>query len=99
MKNVFTETRKNKYKSQIKQCNDIVNKQKRNYKKIHAQRKIERKLKSKKLTDIQCNTQIKNVRCAKVNRTQNYNIKKYVTYSQKDMIVKVASSINDKCQI
>ena len=40
-------------------------------KEIHAQRKIERKLKSKKLTDIQCNTQIKNVKCAKVNRTQN----------------------------
>ena len=45
-------------------------------KKIHAQRKIERKLKSKKLTDIQCNTQIKNVKCAKVNGTQNCNIKK-----------------------
>ena len=40
------------------------------------QRKIERKLKSKKLTDIQCNTQIKNVKCAKFNGTQNCNIKK-----------------------
>ena len=35
--------------------------------KIHAQRKIGRKLKSKKLADIQCNTQIKNVKCTKVN--------------------------------
>ena len=49
---------------------------KKKCKKIHAQRKIERKLKSKKLTDIQCNTQIKNVKCAKVNGTQNCNIKK-----------------------
>ena len=57
MKNVIKETRKNKCKSQTKQCNDIVNRQKRNCKKIHAQRKIERKFKSKKWTDIQCNTQ------------------------------------------
>ena len=49
---------------------------KKNFKEIHAQRKIERKLKSKKLTDIQCNTQIKNVKCAKGNGTQNCNIKK-----------------------
>ena len=58
-KRVIKETRKNKYKSQTKQCDDIVNRQKRNCKKIHAQRKIGRKLKSKKLADIQCNTQIK----------------------------------------
>ena len=69
MKKLFTKTRKNKYKSQTKQCNDIVNRQKRNCKKIHVQRKIKRKLKSKNLTDIQCNTQIKNVKCAKANRT------------------------------
>ena len=48
-KNVIKETRKNKYKSQTKQCNDIVNRQKSNCKKNHAQRKIERKLKSKKI--------------------------------------------------
>ena len=83
MKNVFTKTRKNKYKSQTKQCNDIVNRQKRNCKKIHVQRKIKRKLKSKKLTDIQCNTQIKNVKCAKANRTQNCNIKKICNIFQK----------------
>ena len=41
MKNVFTKTRKNKYKSQTKQCNDIVNRQKRNCKNIHVQREIE----------------------------------------------------------
>ena len=52
MKNVIKEKRKNKYKSQTKYCNDIVNRQKRSCKNIHAQRKIERKLKSKKLTDI-----------------------------------------------
>ena len=83
MKNVFTKTRKNKYKSQTKQCNDIVNRQKRNCKKIHVQRKIKRKLKIKKLTDIQCNTQIKNVKCAKANRTQNCNIKKIFNIFQK----------------
>ena len=49
-KSVIKETRKNKYKSQTKQCNDIVNRQKRNCKKIHAQRKIERKVKSKKIS-------------------------------------------------
>ena len=42
MKNVFTKMRKNKYKSQTKQCNDIVNRQKRNCKKPHVQRKIKR---------------------------------------------------------
>ena len=76
-KSVMNETRKNKYRSQTKECDDINNRQKRNCKKIHAQRKVERKLKSKKLTDIPCNTQIKNVKCAKVNRTQNCDIKKY----------------------
>ena len=45
---VIKETRKNKYKSQTKQCDDIHNRQKRNCKNIHAQRKIGRKLKSKK---------------------------------------------------
>ena len=29
MKNVIKETRENKYKSQTKQCNDIVNRQKK----------------------------------------------------------------------
>ena len=99
MKNVFTKTRKNKYKSQTKQCNDIVNRHKGNCKKIHVQRKIKRKLKSKNLTDIQCNTQINNVKCAKANRTQNCNIKKYLTYSKKDIIVKIAMCINNKCKI
>ena len=33
-------------------------------------------MKSKKLSDIQCRTQITNVECAKVNRTPNGNIKK-----------------------
>ena len=100
-KSVIKETRKNKYKSQTRQCDDINNRQKRNCKKkIHAQRKIGGKLKSKKLADIQCNTQIKNVKCAEVNGTQNCNRKKkYVTYSNKDIIVRVANSINDKCQI
>ena len=65
-KNVIKETRKNKYKSQTKQCNDIVNRQKRNCKKIHAQRKIEKKFKSKKLTNIQCNTQIKMLKVLKL---------------------------------
>ena len=88
MKNLFTKTRKNKYKSLTKQCNDIDNRQKRNCKKIHVQRKIKRKLKSKNLTDIQCNTQIKNVKCAKANSTPNCNIKKYLTYSKKDINVK-----------
>ena len=40
-KSVIKETRKNKYKSQTKQCDDIDNIQKRNCKKIHAQRKME----------------------------------------------------------
>ena len=90
---------KNKYKSQTKQCDETVNRQKRNCKKVDAQRKIGRKLKSKHLADIHCNTQITNVKCAKVNGTQNGNIKKYVTYSNKDIIVIVANSINNKCQI
>ena len=51
--------RKNEYKSQTNQCDDTVNRHKRNCKKIDAQRKIGRKLKSKQLADIQCNTQIK----------------------------------------
>ena len=75
---------------------------KRNCKKIDAQRKIGRKLKSKQLPDIQCNTQITNVECAKVNGTQSGNIKnkkKYVKYSNKDIIVIVETSMNDKCQI
>ena len=93
------ERRKNKYKSQTKQCDGTVNRQKRNCKKIDAQRKIGRKLKSKQLHDIQCNTNITNVECAKVNGTQNGNIKKYVTHSNKDIIVIVATSMNDKCQI
>ena len=93
------ERRKNKYKSLTKQCDETVNRQKRNCKKNDTQRKIGRKLKSKKLADNQCNTQNKNVECAKVNGTQNSNIKKYVTYSNKDIIVRVATSINDKCQI
>ena len=58
-KSVIKETRKNKYKSQTKQCDDINNRQKRNCKKIHAQRKIGGKLKTKKRADIQCTTQIK----------------------------------------
>ena len=49
-----------------------------------TQRKIGRKLKSKQLADIHYNTQIINVECAKVNGTQNGNIKKYVTYSNKE---------------
>ena len=49
--------------------------QKRKCKKIDVQRQIGRKLKSKQLADIHCNTQIQNVECAKVNGTQNGNIK------------------------
>ena len=56
-KSVIKETRKNKYKSHTKQCDDIVIKQKRNCKKIHAQGKIGRKVKSKLLANTQCNTQ------------------------------------------
>ena len=40
-------------------------------------------MKSKNLTDIQCNTQIKNVKCAKANRTQNCHIKKIFNIFQK----------------
>ena len=39
MKNGIKETRKNKYKSQTKQCNDIVNRQKRNCKKNSCPKK------------------------------------------------------------
>ena len=38
--------------------------------------KLKENWKVKKLTDIQCNTQMKNVKCAKVNGIQNRNIKK-----------------------
>ena len=42
----------------------------------------------------------KNVQCAKVNGTQNRNIKKkYVTYSNKDIMVRVATSINNMSNI
>ena len=75
IKSEIKERRKKKYKSQTKKCDDTVNRQKGNCKKNYAKRKIGRKLKSKKLADIQCNTQIKNVECAKVNGTQNCNIK------------------------
>ena len=44
-------------------------------KKIYAQRKIGRKLKSKKFADFLCNTQLRNVECAKVNGMQNTYIK------------------------
>ena len=40
MKNVMTETRKNKYKSQTKQCNDIVNRQKKSVKKFMPKEKL-----------------------------------------------------------
>ena len=40
MKNVFTKTRKNKYKSQTKQCNDTVNRQKRICKKFMSKEKL-----------------------------------------------------------
>ena len=53
----------------------LLTDKKRNCKKIYAQRKIGRKLKSKQLADIHCNTQIKNVECVKGNGTQNGNIK------------------------
>ena len=52
-------------------------------KKIHAQRKIERKLKSKKLTDIQCNTQIKMSNVLKLIGHKTVIQKNYVTYSKK----------------
>ena len=45
-------------------------------KKFMPKEKLKIKLKSKKLTDIQCNAQIKNVKCVEVNGTQNHNIKK-----------------------
>ena len=77
-KSQIKERRKHIYKSQTKQCDDPVNRQKRNCKNIDAQRKIKRKLKSKKYADIQFNTQIKNVECVKVNGTQNHNIKKHM---------------------
>ena len=40
MKNVIKETRKNKYKSQTKQCNDIVNTQKEIVKKFMPKEKL-----------------------------------------------------------
>ena len=82
-KSEIKERRKSKYKSQTKQGDDPINRQKRNCKKIDAKRKIGRKLKSKQLADIHCNTQITNVECAKVNGTQNGNIKKCNIFQQR----------------
>ena len=40
MKNLLTKKRKNKYKSQTKQCNDIVNRKKEIVKKFMSKEKL-----------------------------------------------------------
>ena len=61
--------------------------------------KIGRKLKSKRLADIQCETQkMYNVLKLMGHKTV-ISKKKYVTYSNKDIMVRVATSINNMSNI